>query len=90
MPTKSFKAAYKVASWRNGSAGFFQWLDDVKPMVPSAKGGFEVYQPGPLERIEIAKAIDGDYRTIVFCWPRRHGNPSASLRPKIRRLVVFR
>ncbi len=67
------KAVSKVASWLNGSAGFFQWLDDVKPLVPSAKGGYEIFQPGPLERIEIIKAIDGDFRTIVFCWPRRHG-----------------
>jgi hypothetical protein len=52
---------------------FFQWLDDVKPHVPSAKGGYEIYEPGPLERIEIIKAIDGDFRTVVFCWPRRHG-----------------
>jgi len=67
------KAVSKVTSWRNGSSGFFQWLEDVKPLVPSSKGGFEVYAPGPLERAEIEKAIDGDYRTIVFCWPRRHG-----------------
>ncbi|MCQ8119950.1 hypothetical protein [Methylomonas rosea] len=67
------KAVSKVASWRNGSAGFFQWLEDVKPRVPSAKGGYEAYEPGPLERIEIIKAIDGDFRTVVFCWPRRHG-----------------
>lgn len=67
------KAVSKVATWRHGSAGFFQWLEDVKPLVPSAKGGYEVYEPGPLERLEIIKAIDGDFRTVVFCWPRRHG-----------------
>jgi len=67
------KAISKVASWRHGSAGFFQWLDDVKPLVQSSKGGFEIYEPGPLEKLEIIRAIDGDYRTVVFCWPRRHG-----------------
>ncbi|MBO1022921.1 hypothetical protein IPV08_23470 [Methylobacterium sp. SD274] len=64
--------------WQEGSKGFFRWLDDVKPMVPSSKGGFERYVPGPLERAELVKALDGDYRTVVFCWPRRHGKTLAA------------
>lgn len=67
-----------VRLWRRGAKGFFQWLDDVRPMVPSSKGGFEPYVPGPLERIELTKALDGDYRTIVLCWPRRHGKTLAA------------
>lgn len=63
-----------VALWkRKDSTGFFAWLEDVKPQVPSSKGGFEPYVPGPLERAELVKALDGDFRTIVLCWPRRHG-----------------
>lgn len=72
------KAKSKVAAWRGGSAGFFRWLEDVEPRVPSSKGGYEPYIPGPREREEIARALDGDYRTVVFCWPRRHGKTLAS------------
>lgn len=67
-----------ITKWRHGSAGFFRWIEDVRPMVPSAKGGFEVYVPGPRERAELEKALDGDYRTIVLCWPRRHGKTLAT------------
>ena len=64
--------------WRGGSEGFFRWIEDVRPMVPSSKGGFEPYVPGPLERIELTTALDGSYRTIVLCWPRRHGKTLAA------------
>lgn len=72
------KTRSKVAEWKDGSAGFFRWLDDVKPMVPSSKGGYEPFVPGPREREEIAKALDGGYSTVVFCWPRRHGKTLVS------------
>lgn len=71
-------AAKKVALWRDGSAGFFRWLADVQPRVPASKGGFVIYEPGPRERAELVRALDGDYRTIVLCWPRRHGKTLAS------------
>ncbi|RYE50656.1 MAG: hypothetical protein EOP21_03320 [Hyphomicrobiales bacterium] len=68
-----------IASWRVGSKGFFQFLDDVQPRVRSSTGGFIPYQPGPRERAEIAKALDGiDKSLAVFCWPRRHGKSVTS------------
>jgi len=76
--TTSAKTKSKVAAWRDGSAGFFEWLEDVQPRVPSSKGGYEIYVPGPREREEIRQALDGTYRTVVFCWPRRHGKTLAS------------
>lgn len=63
----------KIASWRDGSAGFFRFLEDVKPMVRSHRGGYEPFVPGPRERAEIVRALDGGYSTVVLCWPRRHG-----------------
>ena len=71
-------AKSNVALWRDGSAGFFRWLEDVKPRVPASKGGFTVYVPGDREREELRRALDGEYRTIVLCWPRRHGKTLAS------------
>lgn len=68
----------RVAKWRNGAGGFFQWLTDVQPRVPSSKGGYEVFQPGPREAAEIRAALDGEFRTICFCWPRRHGKTLVS------------
>ena len=76
--TTSAKSKSKITEWRNGSAGFFKWLEDVQPQVPASKGGYETYVPGPRERMEIQKALDGNYGTIVFCWPRRHGKTLAS------------
>ena len=82
MPPKSNssdKLATLIKRWREpGSAGFFNFLADVKPVVPSSKGGYEPYIPGPREHSEIAAALDGEHRTIVFCWPRRHGKTVAS------------
>lgn len=68
-----------VASWRNGSDGFFKFLDDVKPVVRSSDGGFIPFIPGPREHAEIRRALDGDHSTIVFSWPRRHGKTATSV-----------
>jgi len=69
----------KIAAWRDGSKGFFRFLEDVQPRVRSATGGFIPYQPGDRERAEIAKALDGkDISIAVFCWPRRHGKSVTS------------
>lgn len=66
--------ATSIASWRSGSAGFFKFLQDVQPRVPSGTGGYVPFEPGPRERAEIAKALDGqDVSVAVFCHPRRHG-----------------
>lgn len=68
-----------VASWKVDSKGFFKFLDDVKPVVRSAKGGFVPFVPGPRERAEIERALDGGYSTLVFSWPRRHGKTATSV-----------
>jgi hypothetical protein len=72
--TKDVFAA-QLKRWRQpGAAGFFAFLDDARPMIPSDKGGFQPYMlPSDLVRDEIARALDGSHSTIVFCWPRRHG-----------------
>lgn len=67
--------AAQLKRWRQpGSKGFFAFLDDAKPMIPSEKGGYQPYTiPSELVREEIARALDGPHSTIIFCWPRRHG-----------------
>jgi len=71
--------AASIASWRDGSEGFFRFLADVQPRVPSGTGGFVPFDPGPRERAEIAKALDGDGVSVgIFCWPRRHGKTLTS------------
>jgi terminase large subunit-like protein len=59
--------------WKGGADGFFLFLDDVQPHVPRADGSW-----GPLvlegwQRDDIRAALDGGYRTAIFCHPRRHG-----------------
>lgn len=67
-----------IRKWRDGAPGFFQWVEDVKPMIPSARGGFEVFQPAPFQREAVTRALerkeDGSWRygTVALCWPRRH------------------
>ena len=73
------RLAASIASWRDGSKGFFQFLDDVQPRVPSGRGDYVPFVPGPVERAEIARALDGDGVSVaVFCWPRRHGKTLTS------------
>lgn len=71
--------AASIAGWRDGSKGFFQFCDDVQPHVPSGSGGYIRFRTGPVERAEIAKALDGNGVSVaVFCWPRRHGKTLTS------------
>jgi hypothetical protein len=64
----------RLATWRNGSAGFFQWLVDTKPLIPDDTGRFIPYViPNQEVRDAIVHSIDGGFGTVVFCWPRRHG-----------------
>src|SRR5690606_23801817 len=65
--------------WKGGSDGFFNFLEDVKPVVRCAKGGFTPFVPGPRERSELVQALDGDFSTVVFSWPRRHGKTATSV-----------
>lgn len=68
-----------IAAWRDGSVGFFRFLDEVQPRVPSGRGGYVPFVPGPQERAEIARALEGESISVaVFCWPRRHGKTLTS------------
>jgi len=79
VSSRSSNLAASIASWRDGSAGFFKFLEEVQPRVPSGTGGFIPFIPGPRERAEIAKALDGEGVSVaVFCWPRRHGKTATS------------
>lgn len=69
----------QIALWRDGSAGFFRFVQDVQPHVRSHNGGFAPYVIGDRERADIARALDGsDISVAVWCWPRRHGKTLAS------------
>lgn len=68
-----------VSKWQNGSDGFFSFLEDVKPVVRSSRGGFTPFFPASREKAEIARALDGDHSTVVFSWPRRHGKTATSV-----------
>jgi hypothetical protein len=68
----------KILSWKKPPQGFFDWVSDVKPMIPSFKGGFEVFQATPEQTDFFENALsvnpDGNYKfqTIVDSEPRRH------------------
>lgn len=69
----------QIALWRDGSAGFFRFVQDVQPHVRSHTGGFAPYAIGDRERSEIALALDGqEVAVAVFSWPRRHGKSVTS------------
>ena len=81
----------KILSWKKPPQGFFQWLEDVKPMIPSFKGGFEVFQPTDDQKdfFNNALAVDDQgnfkFQTIVDSEPRRH-----SKTVKMALLVLWR
>jgi len=79
-PPKPKKTAKpNVASWRGGSKGFLQWLEDVQPRILDHKKKWVPFEfPSEELKAEICKAIDSGARTIVFCWPRRHGKTLVS------------
>lgn len=82
--------AFDPASWQLGSAGFFRFLEDVQPRVRDGKNGFTPYMPDGEIRDAIAQAIDGDYSTVIFCWPRRHGKTMAAVMIALWRFVTRR
>lgn len=77
MAQKRFTAA-QVKAWRNGADGFLQWIADIQPRVPSARGGFEIFVPAPFQveaiRATLVQNQDGTwkYTTIALSYPRRH------------------
>ncbi len=83
--------ADKIKQWQDGAGGFLQWLADVKPMIPSSKGGFEVFVPdeGQEEFFRNALRCNEDsgyiYQTIIDSEPRRH-----SKTVKMALLVLWR
>jgi hypothetical protein len=72
---KASAAKDALARWREpGAAGFLNFLEDVRPMIPSEKGDWQPFAfPNERVRSEVVAALDGGYSTLVWCWPRRHG-----------------
>lgn len=68
----------QVASWREGADGFLSWVEDIKPRIPAASGGFTVFTPEPFQveaiRGALAQNPDGTWKfgTLAFSMPRRH------------------
>jgi hypothetical protein len=66
--------AASIASWRDGSQGFEQFLKDVQPHVPSGSGGYVPFILDDRIRDEVRKTLDNpDVSVAVFSFPRRHG-----------------
>ncbi len=79
MPQKQTFSKSQIQSWRTGGAdGFFAWLEDIQPRIPSARGGFEIFHPEKFQIDAVRDALEqtetGDwkYTTIAFSFPRRH------------------
>ena len=47
----------QVASWQNGADGFLRWIADIRPRIPSARNGFEVFTPEPFQEEAIRGAL---------------------------------
>lgn len=79
-----------IERWRQpGFAGFDAWQQDVKPLIPSERGGRIVYTyPNEIVREEIRAALDGGHGTIILCWPRRHGKTVAAALLILHRLMT--
>ncbi|MBZ0256616.1 hypothetical protein K8I31_11170, partial [bacterium] len=70
--------AEKLKQWRRGADGFLQWVNDMRPRIPSSRGGFEVFNPVDFQREIIHQALaelepgKWRYQTIAISLPRRH------------------
>lgn len=70
--------AEKLKQWRRGADGFLQWVNDMRPRIPSSRGGFEVFNPVDFQREIIYQALaelepgKWRYQTIAISLPRRH------------------
>lgn len=68
----------RVKEWKQAPDGFFKWIDDVQPLIPSRSGGFEVFIPTDSQVEFFTNALKTDdqgnfvYQTIVDSEPRRH------------------
>ena len=68
----------RVRKWKNGAAGFEQWIKDIQPRILSPKGGFQVFEFADFQRDAIRRALQVDqagnwkFGTIGFSFPRRH------------------
>lgn len=67
-----------VTRWRDGAAGFFRFIEDVQPLVPSKDGPPVPAEFSARERAEITEGLSGSYSTWVLCFPRRHGKTVAT------------
>ena len=80
---KSSEGKITPKAWKqDGAEGFLQFIADVQPNVTGPKGKPVPFELRAREIQEIRSALDGTaagrYRTVVFCWPRRHGKTVAS------------
>lgn len=81
--------AAQIAAWRDGSNGFFQFLEDVQPRVRSHTGGFIPYELSGEPKREVERALDSpDVSIAVWCWPRRHGKTLVSAMTIIWRFLT--
>ncbi|NCC58139.1 MAG: hypothetical protein EOM17_10985, partial [Synergistales bacterium] len=84
-----------VLAWRQGAEGFLKWVEDVKPRIPSKKGGFEVFKPTgfQVEAVRDALAQDASgkwlHQTIAFSFPRRHSKTTLNALLVVWRFTLF-
>lgn len=78
MPSSSASSkpslAASIASWRDGSQGFFKFLADVQPCVRGPKGLPVQFEIEDWQRDDIRRILDDPQITVAcLCYPRRHG-----------------
>ena len=86
--------AEKIRQWRNDADGFFQWLEDVKPMVAGPSAAFVPFELCDFQREAIRSALAREgghwkYQTIVFSFPRRHSKTTLMALLVLWRFLLF-
>ncbi|MEJ1931597.1 terminase large subunit [Nostoc sp. NIES-2111] len=62
-----------------GATGFFNWLEDVRPVIPGGPDGFVEYRvPNERVRKEIERGLAPGVHTWCISFPRRYGKTSLS------------
>ena len=78
--------------YRSQPEGFIRWCEEETFILDAQTNKWQLFRFEPWQLDEVRRVLDPDpmrYRTLVWCWPRRHGKSEVSARYDIWRSKNF-
>lgn len=79
-----------LEGYRKGADGFIRFIKEVKPVILNEQRKYVPFELWDRVADDVVKAIDGNYRTVCFVFPRRHGKTLISAVYIVWRFMCFR